>query len=372
MPFDGNPFSQRRFSPSLVVEGVCFFEKVLVDREREREHPQSFEIHHRNLPMFKTIICSCASIIPLTSALFLLLASTILTHPATHQQESPRLNGRETFFPASDVTKQGCVWNVDGVGSFNNMASYTFTGNSLPTGLTASDYGVDDSVGGSGIPYSHQFDPSNVAIADGALMLTVPGGQSPGNGGYVQCAEVTTDINNIRYASTRVVAWFSGVEGTCQSESSPSSDMVSHSQDQSGHFFYKSDQQEIDIEWLSDPSSQSNNGPGSPIPFWYTNQALIAGNEPTHQNIPPAISPTAGWHEYRIDWTPAHTAFYIDGVQQGNKLTTNVPTMGGTWVFNNWANGDPGWTVGPPTQDSVFRVQSITMYYNTTNKANSC
>ena len=290
-----------------------------------------------------------------TSALLLILRGTTLIHPARSKQYTPQLDGRNTADTASDVTQQGSFWNVDGVGSFQNMASYTFTGTDLPDGLSASNYPVDDAAGGSGIPYSHQFDPTNVAVSDGTLTLTVSGGQDPGSGGYIKCAEVTTDISNIKYASTRVMAWFSGVKGTCQS-----------------HFFYKNDQQEIDIEWLSDPSSQSNNGPDSPIPFWYINQALKAGDESTHQNIVPPTSPTGGWHEYRIDWTPAYTAFYIDGVRQGKKQTTNVPTMGGTWVFNNWANGDPGWTVGPPAQDSVFKIQSITMYYNTTEDVRFC
>ena len=290
-----------------------------------------------------------------TYALLLVPNGTALTRSARSKQYAPQLDDRDIAAPASDVTLQGCSWNVAGVGSFQNTASYTFTGNSLPDGLSASDYPVDDAAGGSGVPYSHQFDPSNVAVSDGTLTLTVPGGQNPGSGGYIKCAEVTTDIGNIKYASTRVMAWFSGVEGTCQS-----------------HFFYKNDQQEIDIEWLSDPCSQSNNGPDDPIPFWYTNQALIAGDEPTHQNIVPPLNPTGGWHEYRIDWTPAYTAFYIDGVRQGKKQTTNVPTVGGTWVFNNWANGDPGWTVGPPIEDSIFKIQSITMYYNTTSTTSYC
>lgn len=76
-------------------------------------------------------------------------------------------------------------------------------------------------------------------------------------------------------------------------------------------------------------------------------------------------------HEYRIDWTAGFTAFFVDGVLK-QKYTTNVPSQPGTWLWNNWANGDKGWSVGPPKKDSVLKIQKIEMFYNTTSTAAGC
>lgn len=124
-----------------------------------------------------------------------------------------------------------------------------------------------------------------------------------------------------------------------------------------------------------------------PIPLWYSNQDTIPRAFPVTQETGPSpFDCTSAVHEYRIDWTAEFTAFYLDGELQ-RTFTTNIPSEPGPWVWNNWANGDIGtyrttclylrlmtsqlmlmmigWSVGPPASDSVFRIQDITMYYNT-------
>lgn len=156
----------------------------------------------------------------------------------------------------------------------------------------------------------------------------------------------------------------------------------------SGLFFYKSDFQEIDIEYLTDPNSLANDGPYNAMSVWYTNQATDPTSMPATRA--PGLAPfncTSREHEYRIDWTSDYTVFYIDGQLQQH-FTSNVPSQPGPWVWNNWANGDVGtcwvlkttiersgtrlttmrsvgWSVGPPRGDSLLQIQSITMYYNT-------
>lgn len=68
-------------------------------------------------------------------------------------------------------------------------------------------------------------------------------------------------------------------------------------------------------------------------------------------------------HEYRLDWLEDRTDFFLDGVLQ-HSLTTNVPNEAGPWVWNNWANGDKGWTADPPKNDAEFKIQKIEIYYN--------
>jgi hypothetical protein len=98
-------------------------------------------------------------------------------------------------------------------------------------------------------------------------------------------------------------------------------------------FFYKNDTQDNNIEYLSDPAALPNNG--SPK-LHYTNHGP---NVYTASAPPPAH--LLDVHEYRTDWVQGYTAYYIDGVLQANiSGEGNVPTVPGTWLWNNWANGD--------------------------------
>jgi Glycosyl hydrolases family 16 len=247
---------------------------------------------------------------------------------------------------ASSVpSKSGCLWNVPDVGSFTEVATYNFTGKSLPSGLKVNSYSVND-----GGPFTHSFTSSNVWIDDSFLNLRVPGRQTRSP---LKCGEVQTVVGDIRYASVRTLAILSDVPGTC-----------------AGMFFYKDDTQEIDIEYLSDPSSLSNDGADFPPPLQYTNQAIIAKGTPTYAKGP-APDDVTTLHEYRIDWIPGRTSFFLDGVLQ-KSFTDNIPSKAGQWIWNHWTNGDQGFSAGPPEIDSVFKIQSIVMYYNRTSTTSAC
>lgn len=249
-------------------------------------------------------------------------------------------------------------YEIDGVGTFTNCAVYDFTDNVWPQdGLWASNNEtIRDQ--NHGAPYNHIFLSSNVFAADGYLQIKVPGGQTPSTAqnepitaqNSVTAGEVYTTDAGILYASVRTTALFSTVPGTVQ-----------------GSFFYKSDTQEIDIEYLSDPSSTANTG-GVPAIHW-TNQPTNGGSSTTSLTTAPSNIDIVE-HEYRTDWTSDFTAFYLDGVLQA-KYTVNVPSIPGTWLWNNWANGDPTWSVGPPAQDSIMKVSKIEMYYNSTSTTSS-
>ncbi|KAF4984576.1 hypothetical protein FZEAL_252 [Fusarium zealandicum] len=221
---------------------------------------------------------------------------------------------------------------VDRATKFSNKAVYTFTGNTLPEGLYASNYPAGN---------THTFTPSNVAVRNGYLELLVNGGQTkmPYKSG-----EIVTVIENIKYASVRTVAIFSEPAGVCN-----------------GMFFFKSDTQETDIEWLSDPKSQSNAGTRK---LWLTNQDANGDGKSTSNPVTPPSNPTSTEHEYRIDWVAGMVQFFVDGVKVW-QTTKDVPSVPGPWVWNNWSNGDKGWSVGPPKKDAVFKIKKIEMYYNT-------
>ncbi|KEF55307.1 uncharacterized protein A1O9_08961 [Exophiala aquamarina CBS 119918] len=247
----------------------------------------------------------------------------------------------------SDADQIEDAWVVQGVGTFSNKAVYTFNGDTLPEGLFKSDYPVQDSErdmdeGVPQIPYNHRFEPENVQIRNGSLYLRVPGRQKPRKrqNKEISSAQIETTETHILHASVRTRARFS-------------------------IFFYSNDQHETDIEYLTDPRSLSNNGPDDPIPIWYSNQKRDpVGSSPSAETGPAPFDATSRVHEYRIHWTAEFTAFYIDGVLQ-KYLTENVPSLPGPWLWNNWANGDKGWSVGPPAEDNELEIQSIVMYYNT-------
>ena len=129
-----------------------------------------------------------------------------------------------------------------------------------------------------------------------------------------------------------------------------------------GLFFYKSDNQEVDIEYLTDPQSLSNPQGKRPV-MHYVNQPVTPDDLPTSTSVD-APKGVSSFHEYRIDWCSDKTMFYTDGQLQAT-LTGNVPTEPGHWIWNNWCNGDSGWSCGPPLQDSVMKILKITMYYDT-------
>lgn len=102
-------------------------------------------------------------------------------------------------------------------------------------------------------------------------------------------------------------------------------------------FFYESDTQEVDIEWLSDPASQSNIDSGLGRALFYTNQAVTPGAGSTSDVGNAPSDAFSAVHNYRVDWDGKSSAFYLDGELQ-HTFTKNVPTAkDGHWMWNNWS-----------------------------------
>lgn len=236
-------------------------------------------------------------------------------------------------------SQAGCVWVVDGVGSFTHQQTFDFSQlNSLPTELAIST----DTIAAGPAPFSQIYQKENVAVGGGTLQLTVPGGQ---NASPICGAEIATTDKDILYGSVRTMMQISTVGGTVHS-----------------HFFYKDDNQESDIEILTATLDQGAH---------YTNQRLIPGGQATTVTKPMPDDATTAMHEYRIDWLQDRTDFFLDGQLQ-QTFTDNVPNTAGAWLWNNWSNGDHTWSAGPPEQDNVMKVGKVEMYYNRTGSAGTC
>ncbi|KAK7430515.1 hypothetical protein QQZ08_003034 [Neonectria magnoliae] len=156
------------------------------------------------------------------------------------------------------------------------------------------------------------------------------------------CDQIETKTKNIKYGSVRTIAILSEPAGVVNGKTldHPILLRVTVINTNPGFFFYKSDSQGTDIEWVSNITGLANAG------------------------VTPPSKPTITEHEYRIDWTAKMVQLYVDGVKQW-ETTKNVPTESGPWAWNNWSSGSKYWSSGPPAKDSTFKIKRIDMYYDT-------
>jgi len=226
---------------------------------------------------------------------------------------------------------------VPGVGTFNSHFKIDFTtATSLPSPLVKSTYTVNAGTA----PYARQFNASNIIISPGhPLQMVIPGDQTQGP---VQSAQMTTAYDDVLYGSVRTVAKASSISGAVH-----------------GFFMYWDDNQETDIEIRTADITSVH----------FTNQPVSANAPETTISSPAPSDITTAFHEYRYDWLPGRTDFYIDGVRLVS-LEQNVPTEPGYLMWNHWSNGN-SWSEGPPLADSVLYISSIEAFFNRTSKEES-
>ncbi|KAH0168103.1 concanavalin A-like lectin/glucanase, partial [Aureobasidium melanogenum] len=235
-------------------------------------------------------------------------------------------------------SKSGCYWNTE-AGSFNTRFGHDF---SLDLYGTVQDLLPNTYTVLAGLnPLARRFDLVNIGLdpLDLSLTLTVPGGQTTGP---ISVAQLETEYSDILYASVRTVAKISNVPGTTNA-----------------FIFYANDTQEVDFAFLTSDISKA----------WLTNEQTSYGSPYTTYSVAAPADANTAWHEYRLDWLPGVSKFYIDGVLV-QTITDNVPTTPGSWIWNNWSNGN-AWAQGPPLADSVLKIRSIDAYFNRTSVADT-
>ncbi|KAI0691530.1 concanavalin A-like lectin/glucanase domain-containing protein [Cerioporus squamosus] len=207
-------------------------------------------------------------------------------------------------------------------------------------GLTINTYEVNGDN-----PFNHTYEAANVGISDGYLTLKVTGGTK--NGSSVPSACIQTNDTDITSGTFKVTAIASTVEGVCH-----------------GFFTYESDSQESDIEILTSHIYSGNDAVNGGLQL--TNQATNGNSsDNTRKAVTYPADPTAGAHEYTLKWTPgSSTEFFFDG-QSVATIDTNVPTAPSAFLVNSWSGGNPNFTAGPPTEDSILRVSKIELEYET-------
>ncbi|KIH90217.1 glycoside hydrolase, family 16 [Sporothrix brasiliensis 5110] len=168
--------------------------------------------------------------------------------------------------------------------------------------------------------------------------------------GMVPVSEIDTNRTDILYGSFRAGMKLTNVSGTC-----------------SAFFWYFNDTQEIDMEFLSKEYNASNNT----YPVNLVLQSREAAEDgfdaqgtPTFLKVNLPFDPTADFHEYRIDFLPGSVYFYADSELLAEMDSDAVPTHAGHLVLQQWSNGNPLWSAGPPTEDAVTTVSYVKAYFN--------
>ncbi|KAG8632090.1 hypothetical protein KVT40_001230 [Elsinoe batatas] len=230
-------------------------------------------------------------------------------------------------------TFNGCTYTIEGLGSFTQAIDVDFTKlKAIPNTLTVST----NTIAAGTAPFARRFMANNVAVSGGYAALTVPGGQQADP---ILSAEIQTAAKDILYGSVRTVAMASTVAGTTH-----------------GFSFYSNDTQEADIAFLTDDTAILH----------LTNEQTGYGQPVTSFGVPSPSDATSAFHEYRMDWVPGKTMFYIDG-QLVYQINQNVPSTPGFYLWNNWSNGN-AWAKGPPQGTNTVKIQSIVAYFNQTSK----
>ncbi|KIW02351.1 uncharacterized protein PV09_06173 [Verruconis gallopava] len=238
------------------------------------------------------------------------------------------------FVDAKDPTKS----------TFSNFLAINFTS---ITNQTFEDLFIPASytLNLRGGPYNRAFSPEQVHLSQDGLALTV----SPLNAGNVPCAQVTTKNESFFYGAYHVQTRVGNVPGAV-----------------SAFFTYKNDTSEVDIEYLSawtDPTllytvkPQLYSASGNPLSGTYQKEQW---------NGTGAFS--KNFHTWSFVWLPGIVHYGLDG-EYSRVITTNVPQDPGSVSISHWSDGNPNYSMGPPTSDSTDVISLFWAVYNDTSSA---
>lgn len=185
---------------------------------------------------------------------------------------------------------------------------------------------------------------------DAGLQLWV---RSDHSDGYVGGAELATFRRDALYGTFRVGMKLSSVNGTC-----------------GAFFFFHSNEQEIDMEFLSWAFEEDKGAVHLVLQSPQSADRLDASDTSTYKVAPLPFAPDDQFHEYRFDWTPSQVTFYVDG-EVLTTMTEHIPHAPGPLHLNHWSNGDHYWSAGPPAEDTAMTVSYVKAYFNSTEEDRS-
>lgn len=169
----------------------------------------------------------------------------------------------------------------------------------------------------------------------------------------IPMAEIVSTRNDVLYGSFRVGMKTTAVNGTC-----------------GAFFFYRSDSEEIDMEFLSKEQLQKGDQKGivnlviqSPVS---AEMGYVGHDSADFDQHSLGFEPGSGYNEYRFDWFPDRVDFYANG-KLLMSTRQNVPDAPGSIHLIHWSNGDEGWSGGPPGEDAAMTVSYVKGYFNSSS-----
>jgi len=163
------------------------------------------------------------------------------------------------------------------------------------------------------------LDPNNVGTNNGHAKIGIPAGTL--NGGEFG------SVDSFKYGTYRASMLLPSVSGLV-----------------TGFFLYGSGGDEIDIEIYNDGD-------------WHVEfTTWVKGVKTNAVKKVLNFDPSAGYHEYRIDFYPKEISFFVDG-QLWQRYTSGLPTEAMRLLVNNWF---PDWLPSvPPLEDKYTYVDWI-------------
>ncbi|KAI4802624.1 hypothetical protein E4T44_11237, partial [Aureobasidium sp. EXF-8845] len=253
-----------------------------------------------------------SSIIPSSTTSIILSSSSLSRSSAVASSTAP-IASVSTLKSSKAGVYSNCYYNVDGVGAFNTrwVADWTTGTTQDLTGIVSSAYAVGVTGTSTTTTPSSKFKRglgsvvgvgNSIASGAGAAVAAVEAAVS-------SSTQLYTAYNDILYGSIRAVVLLSNATGFTS---------------------FRSDTMEIDVNWLAAHS---------------TYDTSVVSDAST------------AWHEYRVDWLPGTTNYYIDDKLIDSTASEATP---GLWLWNAWSDGN---------DDSIFQMRSIDAYFNRTSVA---
>ncbi|OBZ80527.1 Xylanase/beta-glucanase, partial [Choanephora cucurbitarum] len=189
--------------------------------------------------------------------------------------------------------------------------------------------------------YPRTFKRENVAIEEDALQIHIQSQQVNSSDRYdVTCGGVGTSRQDFLYGSFRSYIKTTSLPGTV-----------------AGMFAFHP-AGEVDIELISALK---------PSEVYFAMHPLIyeqgKASPATHGSYPLDLDPSVDYHEYRFDWFPHQTIFYIDGIER-YRISQHVLAKPARVMLNHWTDGNPNFSQGPVKQNAVMSVKNITLFFN--------
>ncbi|CAD0091689.1 unnamed protein product [Aureobasidium mustum] len=295
---------------------------------------------------FLGIFCGTGASTGTTTSLSSISTSSISSYPPSSSASTSSAVVSSTGPAAASSTlkssKAGvysnCYYTVDGVGEFNTrwvadwttgvtqdltgIVSSAYTVGSTSSSTTTTSSKVKRGLGSLFSLFSNSLSfrilPSSVSqsvTTTGNSAVGAVGSLASGAGAAVASVEAAmssstqlyTSYNDILYGSVRAVILLSNATGFTS---------------------FRSDTMEIDLNWLD---------------YHSTYDTSVVSDA------------SSAWHEYRVDWLPGSTSYYIDGNLVDSTASEASP---GLWLWNAWSDGN---------DDSVFQIRSIDAYFNRTS-----